>query len=70
MLVLTVHLGDEIVIETPAGRILLVVGGPNKVRRRLGVEAPESFPVHRRGVVGWARVPAPAPTPAPQEAKP
>lgn len=47
MLILTVHLGDEIVVQTPAGSCRLVIGGPNGVRRRLGIEAPTTFRVTR-----------------------
>ena len=59
MLVLTVYLGDELIIDTPAGRVRLVVGGPNKVRRRLGIEAPQTFRVHRPGVAAGVRPSAP-----------
>lgn len=58
MLVLTVHIGDEIVVQTPSGNVRLVVGGPNGVRRRLGIDAPTTFRVTRPG----DRPPAPKPS--------
>ncbi len=63
MLILTVHLGDEIVVQTPAGNIRLLVGGPSGVRRRLGIDAPSTFRVTRPGDRG--RPPAPPPSSPP-----
>lgn len=50
MLILTVRLGDEIVVQTPSGNVRLIVGGPDGVRRRLGIDAPSSFRITRPGV--------------------
>ncbi|MFN0133444.1 MAG: hypothetical protein ACKVW3_13070 [Phycisphaerales bacterium] len=46
MLVVTVQVGDEIVIDTPSGQMRIVVGGPSWRRRKLGIDAPCSFRVN------------------------
>lgn len=58
MLVLTVHIGDEIVVQTPAGDVRIRVGGPRNARRRLGIEAPKSCRIVR-GEHAAPRPPAP-----------
>lgn len=63
-MILTVHLGDEIVVQTPLGNVRLVVGGPNGVRRRLGIDAPSTFRVTRPADRGRPPSPRPSRPPA------
>lgn len=66
MLILTMHIGDEIMIDTPAGQIRLLVGGPGQARRKLGIDAPIAFRISRSRAGSTSSMPtAPKPS-APQ----
>lgn len=56
MLVLSRKIGEKIIIETPAGRVVVqvsqIVGGKSQSRRvKLGFEAPKSIPILRGELV-------------------
>jgi len=50
LLVLSRHRDEEIVIETPAGKVTFMVVEIRGDKCRLGITAPKNIPVHRREV--------------------
>jgi len=50
LLVLSRHRDEEIVIDTAAGKITVMVVDIRGDKVRLGISAPKSIPVHRREV--------------------
>lgn len=45
MLIMTTRIGDRIVIRTPGGDVRLLIGGTEKRRRILGIDAPREYPI-------------------------
>lgn len=63
MLTLTVAFGDEVVINTPAGNVRVLVGGAKRDRRRISIDAPKDWHITRRGRFERRAMPSVAPLP-------